>query len=163
MKMRGRLNRTLSVTEPNSVETALSNTLPNSKNCARNANTYGKDVISGNLRMFQHDNLQQETYFHDLSGDDIINKSHKTGIAEEVSSTPTTGANDGPSSKLGSIAMSSSTLPMSLSSMQQNVRTLPLPKLGLSSPWFNAGKIFSLIPAQFQKLALCFCQRISTK
>ena len=46
----------------------------------------------------------------------------------------------GSSSKLGSIAMSSSTLPLSLSSMQQNVRTLPLPKLGLSSPWFNAGK-----------------------
>jgi hypothetical protein len=90
--------------------------------------------------MFQHDNLQQETYFHDLSGEDITNKSHKNGQPEEVSSIPTTGVNDGPSSKLGSIAMSSSTLPMSLSSLQQNVRTLPLPKLGLSSPWFNAGK-----------------------
>ena len=106
MKMRGRLNRTLSVTEPNSVEAALSNTLPNSKNITRNANNYGKDVVGSNLRMFQHDNLQQENYFHDLSGEDITNKSRKNGVPEEVSSVPTTGVNDGPSSKLGSIAMS---------------------------------------------------------
>lgn len=154
--MRGRLNRTMSVTEPNSVHTnGLSNTLPNSKNISKQG-TYNttKDNVSGNVRMFQHDNLPQETYFHhNISATGIVedalhhnNKASKSGgITEEVGTMTTGGGNgvnkDGPSSKLGSIAMSSSTLPvMSLSSIQQNVRTLPLPKLGLSSPWFNAGK-----------------------
>lgn len=156
MKMRGRLNRTMSVTEPNSVHTnGLSNTLPNSKNMSKQGtynNTAAKDNnVSGNVRMFQHDNLPQENYFHhNLSsssavvGEDVLhgNKLNKNNGTEEVGTMTTSGGgnNDGPSSKLGSIAMSSSTLPMSLSSIQQNVRTLPLPKLGLSSPWFNAGK-----------------------
>lgn len=140
MKMRGRLNRTMSVTEPNSVHSAgLSNTLPNSKNISKHGTYNPKDVISGNVRMFQHENLPQENYFHNLSGDDMTPKANKNVGTEEVGTIPT-GVNDGPSSKLGSIAMSSSTLPMSLSSLHQNVRTLPLPKLGLSSPWFNAGK-----------------------
>jgi hypothetical protein len=100
--------------------------------------------------MFQHDNLPQETYFHhNLSsgiprmGEDGLhhnNKANKDGTKEEVGTMTTGGNNNGPSSKLGSTEMSSSTLPMSLSSIQQNVRTLPLPKLGLSSPWCNAGK-----------------------
>ena len=152
MKMRGRLNRTMSVTEPNSVHAnGLSNTLPNSKNISKQG-TYNttKDNVSGNVRMFQHDTLPQETYFHhnltSAQGEDGLhhnNKANKSGTTEEVGTMTTGGGggnNDGPSSKLGSIAMSSSTLPMSLSSIQQNVRTLPLPKLGLSSPWFNAGK-----------------------
>ena len=152
--MRGRLNRTMSVTEPNSVHTnGLSNTLPNSKNISKQG-TYNttKDNISGNVRMFQHDNLNlQETYYHHnisstsatVVGEGTLhnnNKSGKIGGTTEEIGTMTTGGTSNDSSKLGSIAMSSSTLPMSLSSIQQNVRTLPLPKLGLSSPWFNAGK-----------------------
>ena len=161
MKMRGRLNRTMSVTEPNSVHASgLSNTLPNSKNISKQG-TYNnttsnmnKENVSGNVRMFQHDTLPQETYFHhNLSsssanlGEDVLHNPktmNKNGGGTGEVGTMTTGGsggnNDGPSSKLGSIAMSSSTLPLSLSSLQQNVRTLPLPKLGLSSPWFNAGK-----------------------
>ena len=175
MKMRGRLNRTMSVTEPNSAHTlrGLTNTLPNSKNISKQG-TYNKDntissqTNNGGIRMFQHDNLPQETYFHhNLSssttnvggggaikggGEDVTSSPHHlkpnkiNNGTEEVGTMTTSGggnnpSNDhGPSSKLGSIAMSSSTLPLSLSSMQQNVRTLPLPKLGLSSPWFNAGK-----------------------
>ena len=150
MKMRGRLNRTMSVTEPNSVHTnGLSNTLPKNISKQGTYNNLQKDNVSGNVRMFQHDTLPQETYFHhNLSSapqaEDGLhhnNKANKNGTTEEVGTMTTGGGNnDGPSSKLGSIAMSSSTLPMSLSSIQQNVRTLPLPKLGLSSPWFNAGK-----------------------
>ena len=161
MKMRGRLNRTMSVTEPNSVHASgLSNTLPNSKNISKQG-TYNnttsnmnKENVSGNVRMFQHDTLPQETYFHhNLSsssanlGEDVLHNpktmNKSSGGTGEVGTMTTGGSggnNDGPSSKLGSIAMSSSTLPLSLSSLQQNVRTLPLPKLGLSSPWFNAGK-----------------------
>ena len=161
MKMRGRLNRTMSVTEPNSVHASgLSNTLPNSKNISKQG-TYNnttsnmnKENVSGNVRMFQHDTLPQETYFHhNLSsssanlGEDVLHNpktmnknSAGTGEVGTMTTGGSGGNNDGPSSKLGSIAMSSSTLPMSLSSLQQNVRTLPLPKLGLSSPWFNAGK-----------------------
>ena len=71
MKMRGRLNRTMSVTEPNSAHTlrGLTNTLPNSKNISKQG-TYNKDntissqTNNGGIRMFQHDNLPQETYFH---------------------------------------------------------------------------------------------------
>ena len=161
MKMRGRLNRTMSVTEPNSVHASgLSNTLPNSKNISKQG-TYSNSTsnttnenVSGNVRMFQHDTLPQETYFHhNLSsssvnlGEDVLHNTKKmnknsggTGDVGTMTTGGSGGNNDGPSSKLGSIAMSSSTLPMSLSSLQQNVRTLPLPKLGLSSPWFNAGK-----------------------
>ena len=147
--MRGRLNRTMSVTEPNSVHRGgLTNTLPNnisSKNILKQGTYNSKDNVSGNVRMFQHDNLPQENYFHHTlstsTGELGPHKIHKNGGTEEIGTMTTGGANnDGPSSKLGSIAMSSSTLPMSLSSIQQNVRTLPLPKLGLSSPWFNAGK-----------------------
>ena len=171
MKMRGRLNRTMSVTEPNSVHSnGLSNTLPNSKNISKQGTYNNKtsntnnENVSGNVRMFQHDTLPQETYFHhNLSsssanlGEDVLHNSklNKSGGTGEVGTMTTGGSggnNDGPSSKLGSIAMSSSTLPMSLSSLQQNVRTLPLPKLGLSSPWFNAGKKeFSLLSSGIGK------------
>ena len=171
MKMRGRLNRTMSVTEPNSVHSSgLSNTLPSGKNISKQG-TYNntssntnKENVSGNVRMFQHDTLPQETYFHhNVSsssvnlGEDVLHNSklNKSGGTGEVGTMTTGGSggnNDGPSSKLGSIAMSSSTLPMSLSSLQQNVRTLPLPKLGLSSPWFNAGKKeFSLLSSGIGK------------
>ena len=178
MKMRGRLNRTMSVTEPNSVHSnGLSNTLPNSKNITKqgtyNNKTSNNENVSGNVRMFQHDTLPQETYFHhNLSsssanlGEDVLHTSklNKSGGTGEVGTMTTGGSggnNDGPSSKLGSIAMSSSTLPMSLSSLQQNVRTLPLPKLGLSSPWFNAGKKeFSLLSSEIGK---SFCSRISQR
>ena len=144
MKMRGRLNRTMSVTEPNSAHASgLTNTLPNNKTISKQGTYNPKEVVTGNVRMFQPENLPQESYFRNLSGDDMPHKANKNVGTEELG---TTGVNEGPSSKLGSITMSSSTLPLSLSSLQQNVRTLPLPKLGLSSPWFNAGKdnIFSL-------------------